>query len=40
MEAEVTGVCRKTKAEVMWPRGADDVLDHTQDDLADGAARC
>jgi hypothetical protein len=40
MGAEVTGVCSKTKAQVMWPRGADHVLDHTQDDLADEAVRC
>jgi D-arabinose 1-dehydrogenase-like Zn-dependent alcohol dehydrogenase len=34
---EVTGVCSKTKAEVVWSLGADHGLDVAQDHFADGA---
>jgi NADPH:quinone reductase-like Zn-dependent oxidoreductase len=37
--AEVTGVCRSTKVELVRSIGADDVIDHARDDFTDGARR-
>jgi NADPH:quinone reductase-like Zn-dependent oxidoreductase len=37
--AEVTGVCRTTKVDLVRSLGADHVLDYTRDDFADGAVR-
>jgi len=34
--AEVTGVCSTTKADLVRSLGADDVVDYTRDDVADG----
>jgi NADPH:quinone reductase-like Zn-dependent oxidoreductase len=34
--AEVTGVCRTTQAELVRSIGADDVIDYTREDFADG----
>ena len=35
--AHVTGVCSTTKADLVRSIGADDVIDYTRDDFADGA---
>jgi NADPH:quinone reductase-like Zn-dependent oxidoreductase len=37
--AQVTGVCSTTKLDLVRSLGADEVLDYTQDDWADGAHR-
>ncbi|MCT9930471.1 NAD(P)-dependent alcohol dehydrogenase [Planotetraspora sp. A-T 1434] len=37
--AEVTGVCGTGKADLVRSIGADDVIDYTRDDFADGARR-
>ena len=37
--AEITGVCSTTKADLVRSIGADDVIDYTSEDFADGAHR-
>jgi NADPH:quinone reductase-like Zn-dependent oxidoreductase len=37
--AEVTGVCSTTKVDLVRSIGADDVIDHTREDFADGRRR-
>jgi len=37
--AEVTGVCRTSKVDLLWGIGADHVIDYTSEDLADGDQR-
>ena len=37
--AEVTGVCRTSKVDLVWGIGADHVIDYTSEDLADGDQR-
>lgn len=37
--AEVTGVCSSTKADLVRSLGADDVIDYTREDIADGRNR-
>jgi NADPH:quinone reductase-like Zn-dependent oxidoreductase len=37
--AEVAGVCRTAKTDLVTPIGADHVLDYTQDDFAQGPQR-
>ena len=37
--AEVTGVCSRTKVEMVHSIGADHVIDYTQEDFADGTRR-
>lgn len=37
--AHVTGVCSPTKADLVRSLGADDIVDHTRDDFADGTHR-
>jgi NADPH:quinone reductase-like Zn-dependent oxidoreductase len=38
--AEVTGLCSTTKMEPVRSIGADHVIDHTRDDVADGTRCC